>query len=71
MQWLWRRALSRVLPSQAGGWAGSGSVDQLGRLPLRVSSIDKYAFLKKALTSVLQLSARPLPASRSGTRNLS
>jgi hypothetical protein len=28
-------------------WAGSGSMDQLGRLPLRVLSIGKYAFQKK------------------------
>ena len=28
------------------GWAGSGSMDQLGRLPLRVYSIDKYALQK-------------------------
>ena len=32
------------------GWAGSGSMDQLGRLPLRAYSIDKYAFQKKKTT---------------------
>jgi hypothetical protein len=33
----------------SGPWAGSGSMDQLGRLPLRVFSIGKYAFQKKRL----------------------
>ncbi len=45
-------------------WAGSGSMDQLGRLPLRVLSIGKYAFQKKtafsfSLTSLIQLEPAP------------
>ena len=40
------------------GWAGSGSMDQLGRMPLRVFSIDKYAFQKKSLVLVITRQSR-------------
>ncbi len=40
-------------PAESGiGRAGSGSMDQLGRLPLRVFSIGKYAFQKSRESEV-------------------
>ncbi len=52
------------------GWAGSGSMDNLGRLPLRVFSIGKHAFQKKVVGAAAAVARAAMAASirwRSGS----